>query len=460
MNLWILTEEKPKISTMLEILRLYSRDYSSNVIFDETSVKIKPLFSNGVFTFSYMLENITVSGINNVIIKTVSGSTSFLDFLVFKQSTEPVDGCMKSLIMAIEETKTSDDESRNTGVYQRGSKFVLIRYYDKNVKLYMLYNNELGERENKIPSETSIFGTNILMTLGVDIAGKSMNSRFSAFHTVDDVIAFKSSMRKPPAGNVPIDIIKDGNTIYISGRLSKPSDAGNIGHDPNIGALSMISACLRHLGWDGNIVITKHGVSQEYASRNQSNKFFHIANFLDISLDGLTCNRQAAFPAIYWYYEISSEKVASILLHVTAEYYDMREIYQNHAGCERGYFKPGNGQLIALPKKAADGINNLNIPDLVIGTANYGLVLLVEGKRLDTLQQGIDELITYDSIENEYIRKHFSNATIERWICIFGGNNAGIPHEKVLLYLNQSGGIFINEDSPSCIIEAFWKLMK
>ncbi len=39
--------------------------------------------------------------------------------------------------MAIEETKTSDDESRNTGVYQRGSKFVYITPYYQNVKLYV-----------------------------------------------------------------------------------------------------------------------------------------------------------------------------------------------------------------------------------------------------------------------------------------------------------------------------------
>jgi hypothetical protein len=32
----------------------------------------------------------------------------------------------------------------------------------KNVKLYMLYNEELEAREEKKPSDTSVFGTNIL----------------------------------------------------------------------------------------------------------------------------------------------------------------------------------------------------------------------------------------------------------------------------------------------------------
>jgi hypothetical protein len=215
----------------------------------------------------------------------------------------------------------------------------------------MLYNDELGERKEKIPSATNIFGTNILLTLGVDVIGKSIEKRFQPFTSVDDLIQFKSIMRKPPEGNVPIDIIKSGNTIFISGRLAKPANAGNIGHDPNIGALSMISACIRKLGWRGGIVITKHGVSQSYVDRNPSNKFLHIVRAIGVALSGINFNGQITPPEQYWHYERNSEKVASILLHITAEYIGMREVYQNHAGCERGYFKTKNGQLVVLPKK-------------------------------------------------------------------------------------------------------------
>ncbi len=47
--------------------------------------------------------------------------------------------------------------------------------------------------------------------------------------------------------------------IQISGRLLKNN---TLSHDPNIGALSMISAVLRQLGWKKNIEITRHGLSQ------------------------------------------------------------------------------------------------------------------------------------------------------------------------------------------------------
>jgi len=37
-------------------------------------------------------------------------------------------------LYAIEETKTDDSESRNTGVYQRSSKFVYVEFYYPGVK--------------------------------------------------------------------------------------------------------------------------------------------------------------------------------------------------------------------------------------------------------------------------------------------------------------------------------------
>ncbi|MCL2212387.1 MAG: hypothetical protein FWB93_00935 [Oscillospiraceae bacterium] len=458
MNLWFLTEEKPKISTLWQILNLYCRDFESEFQSDKKDAKIKPLFSNNKFTFTYLFENVSVSGINNIYIKTVSGSSSFFDFLLFKQEQEPADGCMDNLLMAIEETKTSDDESRNTGVYQRGSKFVHIKSFSKEVKLYMLYNDELGERTEKTPSCTSIFGTNILLTLGVEIVGKSIKGRFRPFASIDELIQFKSNMRKPPAGNVPISITKKGDTIFVSGRLSKPANEGNIGHDPNIGALSMISACIRKLGWCGDIVITMHGVSQKYAKKNRSNKFFHIARALGVKLDDITFET-ASLPEKYWKYEKNSEKVASILLHIVAEYCDMREVYQNHAGCERGYFKTKSGRLIVLPKKDSGGVLNLYLPDLVLSDVDGLLVLLIEGKQLKTLSAGLNEIKHYDSIENEYINKYYPGAKTERWLSIFGGNKTEIPHEKVLLYLTDCGAIYINDDAPDCVKQAFSKFV-
>lgn len=101
------------------------------------------------------------------------------------------------------------------------------------------------------------------MTLGVTILGKHLNSKiFIPFKAIDEIIAAKNSMHRPPADtNVPIIINcdKKNETIEISGRLFKNN---SLSHDPNIGTLSIIAACIRKLDWTGRIVITRHGLTQ------------------------------------------------------------------------------------------------------------------------------------------------------------------------------------------------------
>lgn len=474
-NLWILTEERPKPSVIFQIACLYCKDFGATIpCYDRLKVEnkvfampgynkhitnseltIRPIIINGIFQFTYIVEGIEISGVNQIFIKTVSGSSSFFDFLVFKQETAPIDGQTNNLLMAIEETKTNDTESRNTAVYQRSSKFVFIEPYTTSVKMYMLYNDELEERKDKKPSDTSIFGTNMLLTLGIPIIGKDISKWFKPFNSIEEMIRFKAGMRKPPEGNVPIEITEFENRIEISGRLDKPAGEGNIGHDPSMGALSIISKCIRHLGWKKDIVITKHGVSQEYINKTHGrNKFLYICAILGLKLEGITMPSTVSLPELYWHYELSSEKMASILLHVVGEYHGLRGIYQNHAGCERGYYKPPNGALIALPKKDKYG-ENLYLPDLVLHDPKTSIIILVEGKKLSTLQKGIEEIENYGSIENEYIKQHYPECSIYRCVSIFGGKKTSIPHPAVILYLNEYGQIFVNPNAPNCVKEMF-----
>lgn len=456
-NLWLLTEERPKPSVIKQILDAYSSDFSTSYHI-EGEIKIKPIIKDNIFTFTYVVEGVQISNIDTLYIKTVSGSSSFLDFLLFKQKDEPSETgyTTDNLIMAIEETKTSDDESRNTGVYQRGSKFIYIQQYYQSVKLYMLYNEELEAREEKKPSDTSIFGTNILLTLGVKIIGKETSQWFSKFNTLDDLIAFKNAMRKPPAGNVPITITKNDNEILVSGRLSKPAEEGNIGHDPNIGALAMISKCIRTLGWKKDIIITQHGVKQSYIDRTQGkNKFLYICKILSLKMKGLTLPSTIELPELYWHYEKESEKMASILVHVIALYAGIHTVYENHAGCERGYFRDKEGHLITLPKKDRNGVN-LYLPDCVLYDSDSNHVLLIEGKKIDTIKAGLEEVQLYDSIEDEFIKPYYQNALITRCLSIFGGNLDQLPNEKVLIYVNDRGQVIFNQHlTPQFLRSAF-----
>lgn len=455
-NLWILTEERPKASVICQIMNLYKNDFGGIInSLEQDMVKIRADFKNGVFQFTYTVEGISVKGINQIIIKTVSGSSSFFDFLVFKQESAPIEGSPGNLLMAIEETKTNDDESRNTSIYQRASKFVYINAFYQNIPLYMLYNDELKSREDKKPSDTNIFGTNLLLTLGVKIVGKNTSHWFKKFESIEEMIRFKSGMRQPPVGNVPINITRFSDRIEISGRLDKPRNKGKIAHDPNEGALSLIAKGLRTLGWTEKIIITRHNVTQEYVDKTKGkNKFLYICSLLNMELEGITLPQKTSLPNKYWHYEMSSEKMASILLHMVGEYHGLRGIYQNHAGCERGYFKTPNEQLITLPKKDRNG-KNLYIPDLVLQDPISKNIILVEGKKLSTLQAGLDEIENYDSIETEFIKPHYKGCQIYRYVSIFGGNESSLPHPKVILYLSETGRVILNPNAPKCILNAF-----
>lgn len=456
-NIWILTEERPKESVVKTILELLQKDF--NISLKIKNIVIKPIIKNSTFKFTYIVEGVRSKNLKKIYLKLVSGDSSFVDYLVCKQEHEPEDGDCSNILMAIEETKTSDKESRNTGVSQRATKFIYAKKYCPNAKLYMLYNEELENDEDKKPSDTNIFGTNILLTLGVKIVGKSNLSWFKPFTSIDEVIDFKNEMKDPPDGNVPVKITKNDDVIYISGRLAKPKDEGNIGHDPNIGTLSMISGVLRALGWTRRIVITRHGTTQQYISRNKTNKFLYVCKLLNLEMDGLTITYPDTYREKYWHYERMSEKVASILLHIMCSNVGIRYIYENHAGCERGYFKNSNGVLITLPKKDIHG-ENLLIPDVIFSDTPNKNIYLIEGKKLSTLQVGLKEIEDYDSIEDEFIKIEYPEFNYYRYLSIFGGDYTFLPNRKIMLYLNSSGLIILNKDLPLSFIKRFKKIRK
>lgn len=443
-NIWLLTEEKPKISTLLQILEIYKKDFGGDYTISD--LELSPLIENNKFLFTYVLNGVQVKSIDKIYIKTVSGGSSFLDFLFFVQENEPVEGLNNKLVFAVEETKTSDDESRNTGVYQRCSKFIYIKpFYD--VPLYMLYNDELELRENKKPSDTSILGTNMLLTNGVKIVGKPIDKWFYPFNNLDELIEFKNNMRRPPAGNTPILITKSENKITVSGRLDKPKNIGKIAHDPNIGALSYISYTLRNLGWNKEIQIIDHHVEQSSVRNNSKNKFLSICSILNLTMEGIIMPTHYELPDSYWHYETKSEKIASILFHVICEQLGFKEVYQNHAGCERGYFKTKDNKLLALPKYCGIDNHNLLIPDVIVRDDQNKIIYLIEGKKLDTIQAGLREIEDYDDIENLYIKKYFTGYQIKRYLTIFGGKLTTLPHEKVVLYVNDEGTLILNTNA-------------
>lgn len=455
-NLWILTEERPKKEVIKEILLRFATDRQFVCFID--ILRILPVLENGKFSFLYEVVGFRCNQVENVYMKSISGSSSFVDFLVFYQHKQPEQNDMP--LYAIEETKTDDSESRNTGIYQRASKFVYVDEYYPNSKKIMLYNFQISP--TKQPTDTNIFGTRLLLTLGVEFVGKDLGaSVFRPFSSIDEIIAFKNNMSRAPTGNVPILISKSNTIIRISGRLVK---SDSLAHDPNIGFLSLISATIRKLGWCGEIVITSHGLEQKHVT--SGNKFVRIANELNIRLNGLSMPT-AKNKGSYWRYELKGEKLGTIFVHVVVENFtEGYSIFENHAGCEKGYFITREGKPLQLEKysdrtryKEGDKSQIISIPDLILIDFGRSEIINVEGKQYRFRQDGIEELANFDEIESRYIKRYYREFDIIRTVVLYGSKEKEIIEIEVGFLLNENGDLILGIRAPELFKEAIRNLL-
>lgn len=464
-RLWILTEERPKKEVIEVIFAKFAKEKGIGFLCSG-GIRFIPLIENGYFTFTYQVLGISTPQVSQILIKTVSGESSFVDYLIYFQDNEPI--ATDTPLFAIEETKTDDSESRNTGVFQRCTKFVYIDLFYKNVKKIMLYSLQVDQKEK--PSATNIFGSKLLATYGVEFLGKTQSQeQITPFKSIDELIEYKNSMRKPPKGNVPILIYKKQNEIQISGRLEK---SRTLSHDPNIGALSMISAVLRKLGWQDQITIIEHGLTQTSLPRRltRPNKFIQIAKKLNINLDKLNLfNYPNNVQNNYWHFEKNGEKLGTIFIHLAVESFtEGYSIFENHAGCEKSYFRKSDGTVVPLEKysdralyKSGDKSAIAFIPDLILVDVNNLEVINIEGKTYENRENGIAELNNYDFVENNYIKKSYPKYNIIRTVVLYGGmlpNNTRLEVEIGFL-LNSQGKMILGIQAPKLFNEAISNLL-
>ena len=87
-NLWILTEERPKPEVICTIVEKFAAD--RRLTSSPTDpVQILPIIRNGQFTFTYRINGIYCQEVNEIFVKSISGKSSFVDFLVFHQDEIP-----------------------------------------------------------------------------------------------------------------------------------------------------------------------------------------------------------------------------------------------------------------------------------------------------------------------------------------------------------------------------------
>ncbi len=303
---------------------------------------------------------------------------------------------------------------------------------------------------NRKFTDTYTFGVKLLKTFNVFFTDEETN-KIIPFSNIDELITFKNNMRKPPKGNTPITITKiNNNVIEISGILKK---SDSLSQDPNIGALTAISYALRKLGWKYNIIITKHKLEQRHIKKS---KFVQIAHDLNIGLDKLYIPK-VELDNLYWHYDREGEKLATIFVHVIVESFtNGNSIFENHAGCEKGYFITSENEYIALEKyvnredyKSGNKTAKLNIPDLILIDVNKLEIINIEGKKITNLKEGLKSLEEYCKIEGMYIKKYYPKYEIIRTLVIYGGNEKDIKQEiKIGFLLSKDGNILLGIEAP------------
>lgn len=324
----------------------------------------------------------------------------------------------------------------------------------------MLYHLKIEQKEK--PTATYIFGTKLLKTIGVEILGKKLDEKiFIPFNSVEEIVGFKKQMRRAHVGNVPILIKKRDNEITISGRLYK---SGGLAHDPNIGALSLIGAAIRKLSWTGEIIITKHGLKQKHLQ--SGNKFIKIANHLGLKIPGLNLTTSKTWED-YWKYETEGEKLGTIFIHLVVENFTKGfSIFENHAGCEKGYFITSDGKHIPLEKysdkqayKAGNKKKIISIPDLILIDFGRNEIINVEGKKYKFRKEGIRELKSFGDIEKIYIKKYYPKYKIIRTVVLYGGTEKKVVEIEVGFLLNENGDLVLGIKAPTLFKEAIKNLL-
>ena len=101
MNLWILSEEYPRVQTLNKIIKMFLKDNNFSSFID--NIRVIPMLENNSFNFTYKVIGINCNKIKNIFIKIVKGSSSFVDYLIFYQNDEPTH--TDNPIYAIEETR-------------------------------------------------------------------------------------------------------------------------------------------------------------------------------------------------------------------------------------------------------------------------------------------------------------------------------------------------------------------
>tara|TARA_B100001013_G_scaffold296203_1_gene196688 strand:+ start:119 stop:1459 length:1341 start_codon:yes stop_codon:yes gene_type:complete len=421
----ILTEESPQecvIKYIFKRIGIHKSRYEE--------IEIIPIYDDeGKFLFRY-----TVEGFENILIKMVSGTSSFVDYLVFK-GIESHDNVPR---YAIEATKTDDGKSRNTAAYQRLIKFAHLEHYYEDVRKVMFF--EYDYDSSKKITNTMKFAIKLMKTLNIKIIDKNGNKMFcdfKKFKNLDEMAKEKNNIAlNSRKGNVALTIIiNDKNEIELTGKLEK---SGKFDHDPNKGYFAAVIRIIRDVfNDDRKIIIRLHQLKQKMIRMN--NKFFYNIDD-NVSLRGIKLDfSKIQLPEYYWKYaSITQEKRATILQEKYLTNTGHKVLFSNHGGCARTYlYGLDDDEVIELPK------TGFTIPDLVL--YKNDVIYLIEGKVEGKEEKGREQLENLDLFINK-VKEHDSlkDCVFKKGLCLMciTSINDILKEEDILFLLDKNGNIY------------------
>lgn len=411
---WIYGEEKPNSDSIKTSIEYIYKDMGLYHIFSKKEFRAVRMAAD-----EYRIEGILCEEFADIRYKIVKGETSFPDSIHFFQVEKPTSKDIPTYIC--EDTKNGFDESGNM-TDQRSEKFALAKATWPTAKcVYVVNTKPDGKQE---PYNCHKRAMKRMRTNG----HKSIVSSFDkdgytllevgSYKTVQELVNEDQRLTTIDTGDIHLDI-----PLWKSKNPKTTSD-------PNVGVTCSVVETLNTLGFKGTLWIKNHYL--DIGMFDGKNKLSRILrHFVDdnfqIHIEGYGYIKSEKYTGenYFGFIEDTNEKVASIALENIFENLDDWEIiFDNHAGCSKGYFYTGN-EHIAVPKQTPKiGEKkpvDLGLPDLVVINYKLKKILIIEGESKNNIEKGYEQ-IKQQKFKDfcSWVSRSYRGYEIECHLCVYG----------------------------------------
>lgn len=426
MALYALTEEQPNIAFAKATQHVLEQagHIPKNSCFDYTFQQ-KNSQQPGRYEFILTLKLHDAVDINiHVALISPAKQNSFVDVLYFEGEEFPNPD--SSIPFAcVEITKNTFKESGNM-TDQRSAKFIPVRNPYPNIQHYYFIHND---GELKLPNE----GTNNhralrrMVTMGVSVVLSDRNgirpAQVLPYNTVQD---FRDDIAVKGRRSNKV-LLKRHRVDLIVKKLFKWSGAPrkNKGpHDPNHGWVASMIMTIMSLGVSNavNLEIPQREVELFKKSKGKlkKNLYYIFSKFNGtFLLNGEEVDLEPPEDSHYWKYTDTGEKISTIDLSLCLVEKGYELIFENHAGCEKSFFRTSQGENMPFPKKHNE--EPIGIPDLIAQTPNKDKLLVIEGENHSNYNKGVKQL-EEDKMENtiRFLKEHYPEHAIATCLSLYG----------------------------------------